>query len=77
LADTVESVRVELAFAGGPILAANVTPAGADALESALSAGAEGTHVLDTDDGRVAVVLGRVVYVKRFARDAKVGFGLI
>ena len=76
MAELADSVRVEIAFAGGPILAANVPPAGADALEQALTSGAEGTHQLDTDDGRIAVMLARVVYVKRFARDARVGFGL-
>lgn len=74
--DPVDSVRIEIAFAGGPIFAANVSPAGADALEHALAAGAQGTHQLDTDDGRIAVVLTRVAYMKRFARDARVGFGL-
>ena len=43
-----ESVRIEVAFAGGPIIGANVPPSGADALEQALSAGAQGTHQLDT-----------------------------
>lgn len=74
--DSPESVRIEVAFAGGPIIAANVTPAGADALEEALASGAQGTHQLDTDDGRTAIVLDRVAYVKRFARDSRVGFGL-
>ena len=71
-----ESVRIEVAFAGGPTIAANVTPASADALEHALQSGAQGTHGLDTDDGRIAIVLGRVAYTKRFARDSRVGFGL-
>lgn len=74
--DVVDSVRIEIGFAGGPVLAANVTPAGADALERALAAGSQGTQLLDTDDGRVAVVLAHVVYLKRLARDPKVGFGL-
>lgn len=76
MADLPESVRVEIAFAGGPILAANVPPGDADALEQALASGGQGLQQLDTDDGRIAVVLARVVYVKRFARDARVGFGL-
>lgn len=76
MADLPESVRVEIAFAGGPILAANVPPGDADALEHALASGGQGLQQLDTDDGRIAVVLARVVYVKRFARDARVGFGL-
>jgi hypothetical protein len=71
-----DSVRVEVAFAGGPIIAANVSPASADALERALVSGSQGTHQLDTDDGRAAIVLDRVAYLKRFARDSRVGFGL-
>ena len=71
----VEWVRVELAFDGGQILAANVPPENADALERAVAATSQGTFQLDTDDARISVVLPRVLYVKRFARDAKVGFG--
>ena len=74
--DKPDSVRIEVAFTGGPTIAANVTPAGADALEHALASGSQGTHQLDTDDGRVIVVLGSVAYLKRFAREARVGFGL-
>jgi hypothetical protein len=71
-----ESVRIELAFAGGPILSAAVTPAGADALERAFASGSQSTLQLDTTDGRLDVALGSVVYVKRFARDSQVGFGI-
>jgi hypothetical protein len=74
--DVPDSVRIEIAFAGGPTIAAAVSPAGADALEHALLSGASGTHQLDTDDGRTLVVLERVAYLKRFARDSRVGFGL-
>ena len=74
--DAPDSVRIEVAFAGGPIIAANVSPASADALEHALASGSQGTHQLDTDDGRAAIVLARVAYLKRFARDSRVGFGL-
>ena len=74
--DSPDSVRIEVAFAGGPIIAANVSLASADALEQALVSGAQGTLELDTDDGRTAIVLSRVAYVKRFARDSRVGFGL-
>jgi len=76
LPDTPESVRIEVAFTGGPIIAANVSPSSADVFEHALAAGSQGTHQLDTDDGRIAIVLGHVAYVKRFARDSRVGFGL-
>jgi hypothetical protein len=71
-----ESVRVELAFEGGQILSALVTVEGADRLERELSADAEGTFSLDASDGRYSVVLKRVVYLKRYAREARVGFGI-
>ncbi len=60
----------------GRASAALVTVEGADELERELLAGSEGTHQLDATDGRYSVVLGRVVYVKRYAREARVGFGL-
>jgi hypothetical protein len=71
-----DSVRVEIAFDGGQIMSAFVTPAGADELERALDGGGEGAHALDAADGRYTVVLRRVVYVKRFARESRVGFGI-
>jgi hypothetical protein len=73
---TSDSVRVELAFDGGQILSALVTTKGADELERELASGAEGTYSLDASDGRYSVVLKRVVYLKRFAREARVGFGI-
>jgi hypothetical protein len=68
-----DSIRVELAFDGGQMMSALVTAASADALERSI--GAEGTLQLDAQDGRYTVALHRVVYVKRFAREARVGFG--
>ena len=68
-----DSIRVELAFDGGQIMSALVTAASAEALERSI--GAEGTLQLDAQDGRYTVALHRVVYVKRFAREARVGFG--
>ena len=71
-----DSVRVEVAFDGGQILSALVTTAGADELERELASGSDGTFSLDASDGRYSVVLKRVVYVKRFARESRVGFGI-
>ena len=51
-----------------------VSPATADSVERAVSAGAGGTVELDTDDGRVTVVVPRVVYVKRFTKGSQPGF---
>jgi hypothetical protein len=70
-----EHVRIEIGFDGSQIMSALVTPATADDLENALRSGNAGSVVLDAEDGRYTVPLGRVVYLKRFAREARLGFG--
>ena len=71
-----ERVRIEIAFDGGQIMGALVSPADADALEQALGSGSgEASLALEAEDGRYTVALRRVVYVKRFARESRVGFG--
>ena len=50
-------------------------PAAADAIERAVAAGAGGTVQLDTEDGRLSVVVPRVVYLKRYPPGSQVGFG--
>ena len=70
-----ESVRIELAFAGGPGLSALVTVDAADELERTLASQQEGTFRLEAAEGRYTVVLQRVVYLKRYARESRVGFG--
>jgi len=67
-----ESSRIEIGFDGGQIMSALVTVASADALERAVHARTQGTLALDAQDGSYAVVLDRIVYVKYFAREAKV-----
>ena len=69
-----ERVRIEIAFDGGQIMGASVTLSAADELERALGQGSDGSVALDAEDGRYTVVLRRVVYVKRFAREGRVGF---
>jgi hypothetical protein len=76
-----ERVRIEIAFDGGQIMSALVSTASADALEQALGAAdlragtGEAALSLDAEDGRYSIALQRVVYVKRFLREARVGFG--
>jgi hypothetical protein len=70
-----EHVRIEIGFDGSQIMSALVTPETADDLESALRTGNAGSVVLDAEDGRYTVPLARVVYLKRFAREARLGFG--
>jgi hypothetical protein len=73
-------VRIEVAFDGGQVMGAIVTPANADALEQALgsaevrSESGDAAFPLETEDGRYTLALPRIVYVKRFARDTRVGF---
>jgi hypothetical protein len=71
-----DRVRIEIGFDGGQIMSAVVDPAHADRLEQALGDGDGGALALDVEDGRYTVALGRIVYVKRFAREGRVGFGV-
>lgn len=70
-----EHVRIEVAFAGGQIMGALVTVASADSLERALAAGDEQALALEATEGRYTVAVEKIVYVKRFARESRVGFG--
>ena len=74
MASNEHDTRIELGFEGSQIMSALVTSEAADQLESALDAGQGGTLVLDAEDGRYTVALGRVVYLKRFAREGRLGF---
>jgi hypothetical protein len=62
-------------------MSAVVDQGGASALERALSAAdvradaGDAAFSLEAEDGRYTIALRRVVYVKRFARDTRVGFG--
>jgi hypothetical protein len=69
-----ERVRVEIGFDGGQIMGAYIELPAADELERALDEGRDGSLALEAEDGRYTVALGRVVYVKRFMREGRVGF---
>ena len=69
-----ERVRIEVAFDGGQIMGAYVELSAADALERALDEGRDGSVALEAEDGRYTVALRRVVYLKRFSREGRVGF---
>lgn len=69
-----ERIRIEIAFDGGQIMAAFVLAGVAEELERSLGQGGDGAFALDAEDGRYTVSLRRVVYVKRFTREARVGF---
>ena len=69
------TVRVEIAFEGGAGFSALVRAETAAELERALGEGRSGVLELEASDGRYSVVLERVLYVKRDARESRVGFG--
>jgi hypothetical protein len=70
-----ERIRIEFGFDGGQGMAVQVDQRTADALERALADSPDQAFPLDADDGRYVVRLSRVVYIKRFARESRVGFG--
>ena len=70
-----DRIRIEIGFDGGQIMGALVEADAADRLEKALVKGEDGSLALDVEDGRYTLALRRIVYVKRFAREGRVGFG--
>ena len=70
-----ERVRIEIGFDGGQVMVALVDVEAVQQLEERLSGAGEGAVSLEAEDGRYIVPLRRIVYVKRFAREARVGFG--
>ena len=73
---TDDFVRIEVGLDGGQILIALVSAASADALYEALrSPSADAAVELQAEDGVMLLMLPRVLYVKRFARETRAGFG--
>ena len=69
-----EQVRIEIGFDGGQSLSMLVSPESANDLERGI--GGEGSVTLDAEDAQYVVNLRRVVYLRRFRREARVGFGV-
>lgn len=69
-----ERVRLELAFEGTQVLTVYVDPKTADAVEGSLSQ-SDGSLTFGAEDGRYTIAVSKVVFVKRFARESRVGFG--
>ena len=69
------AVRIEIGFQGGDVLSMRAPVDDVDALDRALRARDDGVCELRGEDGLFLVVLGHVLYVKRYAREARVGFG--
>ena len=69
-----ELIRIEIGFRGGEVMSARVPIADADSLEKRLREREDAVVEINAQDGRYLVVLAQVLYVKRFAREARVGF---
>jgi hypothetical protein len=69
-----ERIRLEIAFEGNQVLSIYVQPAVAEDLDKAL-AEARDSLSFEGEDGRYTVAVGKIVYVKRFVRESRVGFG--
>ena len=69
-----DRARIEIAFDGGQVLGAVVETRTVDELERSLSQGSDAAFAIESEDGRYTISLRRVVYVKRFTREARVGF---
>ncbi len=67
-------VRIEVGLDGGQILSALVSSSSAESLDAALRAGAVTTVELQAEDGTLLLVVSRVLYAKRYARETRVGF---
>ncbi|HST18369.1 MAG TPA: hypothetical protein VLK36_11920 [Gaiellaceae bacterium] len=70
-----ERIRIEIAFAGPQVLSVLVDAGDADEFDRVLANGSDGSFTFEAEDGRYTVLLRRVIYVKRFARESRVGFG--
>ena len=69
-----EFVRIEIGFDGGQSLSMLFSPDSADDLERGI--GEDGSVSLVAEDARYVIALRRVVYLRRFLREARVGFGV-
>ncbi len=71
-----DRVRVDIGLEGGSTLSVSVTALEADSLEQRLRSGEGGVADLESDDGRLIVVLAHVLYIRRHARGSRVGFSV-
>jgi hypothetical protein len=69
-----DRLRIEIGFDGGQVMSAHVSVSAADELEQGLDGGSSGTVQIEAEDGRYTIPLARIVYVKRYSREGRVGF---
>ena len=73
----IDRVRIEIALDGQQVLSVLVPQQTADDLARALAGDHDSSYSSEADDGRYTVHLRRIVYVKRVARESRVGFGAV
>ncbi|HZT92807.1 MAG TPA: hypothetical protein VFA05_12280 [Gaiellaceae bacterium] len=72
-----DRVRLEIAFDGQQVLSVLVPLQTAEDLDRALAGDHDSSFSFESDDGRYTVALRRIVYVRRSARESRVGFGAV
>lgn len=72
-----DRVRIEIALDGQQVLNVVVPQQTAEDLDRALAGDHDGAWSFEAEDGRYTVSLRRIVFVKRFARESRVGFGSV
>ena len=77
MTDNNERVRIEIAFDGQQVLSVLVPISTAEDLDRALAGDHDSAYSFEADDGRYTISLQRVVFVKRWARESRVGFGSV
>ena len=70
-----ERVRIEVGFVSGQMLIATVRASEADELQHRLKQRFDVVVELQGEDGVSHVAVPQVTYLKRFAREGRVGFG--
>jgi hypothetical protein len=69
-----DRIRLEIGFDGGQVMSGSVQTSVADDLERSLGGASDGSAQIEAEDGRYTISLARVVYVKRYSREGRVGF---
>ena len=72
-----DRIRIEIALDGQQVVSVLVPQQTAEDLDRALAGDHDTAYSFEADDGRYTILLRRVVYVKRFARESRVGFGAV
>jgi hypothetical protein len=70
-----DRVWLEIAFEGGQALRVTVPLQTAEDLDRGLASADGESFSFEAEDGRYTLALKKIVFVKRYAREATVGFG--